>query len=102
MNTRSSSARLASAALAAALFARATASQAPRPATSVAERAQALDEVIGMRSERLSERPPVDACSVFLALDRDPHFRDRFSPYQRARLSPQPAEPCPASLAAQR
>jgi hypothetical protein len=68
----------------------------------IAERAQALDEVIGMRYERLSERPPVDACSVFLALDRDPSFRDRFSPYQRAKLSPAPAEPCPASLAAQR
>lgn len=62
------------------------------------ERAQALDEIIGMRYARISTQPPVDACSMFLVLDRDPRFRDRFGEYQRRWLSPEPAESCPATL----
>ncbi|HET7229506.1 MAG TPA: hypothetical protein VFJ16_05855 [Longimicrobium sp.] len=72
------------------------------PPLTVAERAQALDEVIGMRHDRISDRLPVDACSVFLVLDRDPSFRDHLGSYQRARLTADAPASCPATMAEQR
>ncbi|HEU4562778.1 MAG TPA: hypothetical protein VFS20_33420 [Longimicrobium sp.] len=62
------------------------------------ERAQALNEVIGERYARISSQPLVDACSMFLVLDRDTRFRERLGEYQRRWLSSELPESCPASL----
>lgn len=74
----------------------------PLPPVTLEERVQALNEVLGMRYDRISSNPPVDACSVFLVLDRDPGFRERLGPFQRRWLSLEPVESCPASLSAHR
>ena len=68
----------------------------------LAERAQALDEVIATRYGRLSKEPAVDACSVYLALDRDPGFRERLRPFVRQQLSAQAVDACPPTLIQQR
>ena len=72
------------------------------PPLTIEERAQALNEVLGMRYARISSTPPVDACSVFLVLDRDPGFKDRLGQFERRWLSPESAESCPATLRAHR
>lgn len=86
------------------LAACATAGGAPRETGTSprAERAQVLDEVIATRYDRLSRDPAVDLCSVYLALDRDPGFRDRLRPFVRQHLSTQPVESCPRTLTEQR
>ncbi|HEX9939483.1 MAG TPA: hypothetical protein VGB15_20280 [Longimicrobium sp.] len=88
----------------AALTACASAGSGAQPAAplTLEERAQALNEVLGMRYDRISSNPPVDACSVFLVLDRDRGFRERLGQFQRRWLSPESAEACPASLSAHR
>ena len=64
----------------------------------VDERVQALNEIITMRYARISSQPPVNACSVFLVLDRDARFRERLGEYERRWLSPELPEACPATL----
>ena len=69
---------------------------------SVEERAQALDDVIRTRYIKISDSPPVDLCSVFFALDKDPRFQSLLSEYARSKLSTGSAESCPASAREQR
>jgi hypothetical protein len=72
----------------------------PAPAgdrLSLDERAQALTEVIGLRYERLAADPPVDACSVYLILDRDPSFVRRLGEFARTKLGAVNVASCPAS-----
>ncbi|HET7229507.1 MAG TPA: hypothetical protein VFJ16_05860 [Longimicrobium sp.] len=73
-----------------------------QPPISLAERAQALEDVIRTRYISISDSPPVDLCSVFFALDKDPRFQERLSEFARSKLSAGSAESCPASAREQR
>jgi hypothetical protein len=68
----------------------------------VTERAQALNEVITVRAALVPDDLRVDACSVFLALDRDAAFRERFSSPARSRLDGTALDSCPLTLEAVR
>jgi hypothetical protein len=69
---------------------------------TLGERAQALNEVIGLRYSQLSTDLPVDACSIYLILDRDPSFVGRLGSFARTKLGPVDVADCPASLDLQR
>lgn len=69
---------------------------------TLAERVQALEDVIRTRYISIADAPAVDLCSVFFALDRDPRFQDRLGAFARSKLSAGSVESCPASAREQR